>query len=122
VLDSGESHEAPDISELMEMSSESDVSESESESDDSDGSESDAEQSPKQRRRVDEDGNAELDDNEEVDEVAERRHRRRKRKKRNKIQRQIEQYYSVTYFGSTASSFVFELASQLNQKVNKLLW
>lgn len=123
----------PDLSVLEEMSEnedDSDGSSSDSDDDDDDDDDSESEEDEegrsRKRRVVGEDGESvdvegEGDEGED-DQVSRRRQKKRQKKKQKKLELQISKYYSVTYFGATAASYVFALASQLNHKANKLLW
>ena len=124
VVDAGDEDEQasrPDLSVLEDISDQSDSSGSSSDSDDLDSDSEDEEERMRKRRSVGEDGEShEVDD--EEDELSRRRRRRRQKRKQKELNEQIQDYYSVTYYGATAASYMFKLASQLNHKDNKLLW
>ena len=124
VVDAGDEDEQasrPDLSVLEDISDQSDSSGSSSDSDDLDSDSEDEEERMRKRRSVGEDGEShEVDD--EEDESSRRRRRRRQKRKQKELNEQIQEYYSVTYYGATAASYMFKLASQLNHKDNKLLW
>lgn len=126
IVDSGDPEDEasrPDLSVLEEMSENSDDSSgSSSDSDDLDSDSEDEEERRRKRRTVGEDGEPQDVDEDEDDEISRRRRRRKQKRKQKELEQHIEDYYSVTYYGATASSYVFALASQLNQKANKLLW
>jgi cell division control protein 45 len=128
VMDSDDPDEAPppDLSILEDMSDNSDSSDdsdSDTEDDDDDRS-SDDEQARRQRRRTSESGDSEEVDpyDEEAYQAQRRRRHRRHKRQRKELQRQVNSYYSVTHFGATASSYMWELAAQLGHKSNELLW
>ena len=128
IVDSGDPEDEanrPDLSVLEDMVSEhsDDSSGSSSDSDDLDSDSEDEEQHRRKRRTVGEDGEPQdVDDEDEDDEVSRRRRRRKQKRKQKELEEQIDAYYKVTYFGATALSYMFALASQLNHKANKLLW
>ena len=128
ILDSGDPEDEasrPDLSVLEDMMSENsdDSSGSSSDSDDLDSESDDEEERRRKRRTVGEDGEPQdVDDEDEDDEISRRRRKRKQKRKQKELEQHIEDYYSVTYYGATASSYVFALASQLNHKANKLLW
>ena len=91
---------------------------------DEDEADKEASERRRQRRRTSEEGESaeeELSDPEA--EETRRRKRKRSRKRRQKqLEDDIANYYSVTHYGATAASYMFQLAAQLDQKTNKLLW
>lgn len=110
VLDSGDPDEVkpPDLSILDEQST-SGSDDSDSDEDDMIETESDEEDqdSPSsQRRRTSDDGSSEdVEDEEEVERRRLRR-RRQRRRMRKELKRQVDDYYAVTHYGATASSYV----------------
>ena len=126
IIDSGDPEDEasrPDLSVLEDMSENSDDSSgSSSDSDDLD-SESEDEERRRKRRTVGEDGEPQdVDDEVQQNELSRRRRRRKQKRKQKELEQHIKDYYSVTYYGATASSYAFALASQLNKKTNTALW